>query len=321
MLDRRRFLKAGFAAATVGAITGMPMPSFAQQAVIRSDVREAGLVGRLHALPDAQRRTTVIMLNGSDGGLPSARDADDLAQAGYPVLALAYFKDWRAQPEGVPASLEQIPLEYFFGAIDWLKRRPEVDPTRIVVMGLSRGGELALLLGSLRPDLAGVIAYSPSDWVWGGIPAASAPRVANAPVKPAWTLGGRPLAFRQMSFTPGTSMREAFLRAPASEPARIPVERIRGAVLLQSSTADALWPSDVYADEAAARLGKRSGRATMQNLHYADASHLLMGTGPAMTKLQIPGTTFSIDFGGTAEGTIKARAEAWAASKRFLAAL
>lgn len=74
-------------------------------------------------------------------------------------------------------------------------------------------------------------------------------------------------------------------------------------------------------DEAAACLAKRPGRATVQNLPYLNASHLPMGTGVAMTELQVPGTTFSIDYGGTAEGTITARAEAWAASKRFLAAL
>jgi hypothetical protein len=57
------------------------------------------------------------------------------------------------------------------------------------------------------------------------------------------------------------------------------------------------------------------------NLQFDQASHLLMGTGPGMTKFQLPGTQRVFEFGGTVEGTTHARQQAWAAAKRFLAAL
>jgi dienelactone hydrolase len=285
-------------------------------AVEQVEVRQDGIVGRFHFASGARARTAVILLGGSEGGLPPAKDADDLARSGYPTLALGYFKDWRGQPDGLPASLNEIPLEYFFHAIDWLKRQPEVDPDRIVLMGQSRGGELVLLLGSLRPDVAGVIAFSPSDRVWGGLsffgPPATAPR-------PAWTLAGNAVPFQKVAPQRGGPMRDWFTRSQPDEAARIPVDRIRGSVLLISSKADALWPSTTFADEAAAALAKRPGKARMENLQFDDAAHLLMGTGPGMTKLQFPGSSFSIDFGGTPEGTAKARAAAWQAAKRFLA--
>ncbi|UYY75838.1 acyl-CoA thioester hydrolase/BAAT C-terminal domain-containing protein [Sphingomonas sp. R1] len=279
------------------------------------DVREDGIVGRFHAVPGTHAATAVLLLGGSEGGLPPARDADDLARNGHPVLALAYFKNWQGQPAGLPASLTEIPLEYFFRAIDWLKRQPQVDPRRVVIIGQSRGAELALLLASLRPDLAGVVAFSPSDRVWSGL-SIFGPRAAGQ--RPAWTRNGVPVPYQQVAETQGAPMRAGFEQAIPDPAAHIQVERITGPVLLVSSKADAIWPSTVYADAAAAILARRRGKVRVENLQFPDASHLLMGTGPGMTTLQIPGTSFRIAFGGTPEGTARARAAAWDATKRFL---
>lgn len=295
MLNRRLVL-IGAAASAAGAA----LAQFPRVAIERTEVREDGFVGSFHFAHAARNRTTVIMLNGSDGGLPSVKDANDLALSGYPTLALAYFKDWRGEPTGLPASLNEIPLEYFFRAIDWLKRQPQVDPARIVLMGQSRGGELVLLLASLRPDVAGVVAFSPSSRVWGGIPPYGSP---PGPTRPAWTLAGKPVAFQDTAFDPSAPMRQWFVRAKPVEAARIPVERIHGSVLLVSSRADTVWPATTYADEAAARLAKQPDGRRVENLQFTDAGHLLMGTGPGITKFEIPGSNFTFDFGGTAQGT------------------
>jgi uncharacterized protein len=319
MLNRRHLLAATLSALiliTAPAHARTPVPQTAP--VEHQDIRQDGIVASFHYAPGVKGRTAVILVGGSEGGLPPAQDADDLARSGYPTLALAYFQGWRGRGEGLPATLNAIPLEYFFRAIDWLKRQPQVAPDRIVLMGQSRGGELVLLLGSLRPDIAGVIAFSPSDRVWAGLPVFGAPPAAP---RPAWTLAGRPVPFQSPVPQPAGAMRETFLHAQPVEAARIPVERIRGPVLLVSSKADALWPSTRFADEAAATLAHRRGKARVQNLQFDDAAHLLMGTGPGMTKLQFPGTRFTLDFGGTPEGTARARAAAWDAAKRFLAKL
>lgn len=273
-------------------------------------VRENGVVGELHFVPGAQHRTSVIMLNGSDGGIPSAKDARDLARSGYTVLSLAYFRNWNGQPDGVPAALREIPLEYFFRAIDWLKGQPQVDRHRIVLMGQSRGAELALLLASRRPDIAGVIAFSPSAYVWHAV---------GVEGVPAWTENGKPLPYRASADDQALSPFDRFAKAAPMTAARIPVETIRGPVLLLSSRTDGVWPASNYADDIAISL-RASGRR-VQNVQFDDASHLLMGTGPGITKFQIPGTTITIDFGGSPEGNARARTEAWAAAKRYLADL
>src|SRR5439155_23230408 len=161
------------------------------QDVQRVDVREGGLVGHFYAASGASGRTGVLMLGGSGGGYPDEAAARDLARAGHPVLALAYFRDYG----GNPAELEQrqlrdVPLEYIFEGLDWLQARPEVRADRIVLMGESRWAELALMIGSLRPDVAGVIAYSPSDLRWG----------AGGGGAAAWTLHGVPLSYSEVHF-------------------------------------------------------------------------------------------------------------------------
>lgn len=304
-------------ALTLAALIGtIPAPASFAADIETVPIRAGGIVGELHYPSTAHHATAVIMLNGSDGGTPSAKDADDLARSGYTVLALAYFKDDRGQPEGLPASLNDIPLEYFFHAIDWLKARPEVDRSRIVLMGQSRGAELALLLGSIRRDVASVIAFSPSSHVWQGIP----PR-GSTEMRPAWTLGGKPVPYQLNAFDPKLPTREWFARATPIEAARIHVEDIHGPVMLVSSKTDGLWPATAYADEIAATIAAHHPDHPVTNLQFDDASHLLMGTGPGMTKFQIPGTTTTFDFGGTPQGNARARAKAWAAAKNFIAAM
>jgi uncharacterized protein len=271
---------------------------------------EGGVVGVLHYPADRRRRTTVVMLNGSDGGIPSAKDAADLAASGYVVLALAYFSNWNGQPAGLPAALKDIPLEYVFRALDQLKTRPQVDARKIVLMGQSRGAELALLVGSLRNDIAGVVAFSPSSYVWHAV---------ATPGAPAWTLGGKPVPFRDTLADPALAPGDWFVRAPPMASARIRVENIKGPVMLISSRDDKVWPASAYADEIAATLAGHGRRVT--NLQFDDASHLLMGVGPGITRFQIPGATTTFEFGGTVEGNTRARREAWAAAKRFLAAI
>src|SRR3989454_5479154 len=97
------------------------------QDVQRVDVREAGLVGHFYAASGASGRTGVLMLGGSEGGYPDEAAARDLARAGYPVLALAYFRDRGGDPpELEQKQLRKVPLEYIFKALDWLEARPEV---------------------------------------------------------------------------------------------------------------------------------------------------------------------------------------------------
>ena len=285
------------------------------QEVQRVDVRDAGVVGHFYTASGASRRTGVLMLGGSGGSYPDEAAARDLARAGFPVLALAYFRD----REGNPLELEQqqlrkVPLEYVFKALDWLEARPEVRADRIVLMGESRGAELALMIGSLRPDVAGVIAYSPQELRWGAVGGGDA----------AWTLHGLPLPYAEGVYNRATPMSQFtdILDGPADvrNAAAIEVERIHGPVLLISSRADAVSPSARMANDIEARLRAHGFSYGVENVQYEDASHLLMGFGPGITEIRVR-NTFTMHFGGTAEGTETARNSGWARAKEFLSRL
>ena len=125
--------------------------------VRRLPVSDGGLRGVFLVPPGSERHRGVLVVGGSNGGLP-IRPAAWLASHGYAVLALAYFRY-----QDLPPQLEAIPLEYFERALAWMSQRPEISGDRFAVMGTSRGGELALQLGSMFPRISAVVAYVPSN--------------------------------------------------------------------------------------------------------------------------------------------------------------
>ncbi len=263
-------------------------------------VRANGLVGVFYQPPGSERHPAVIVLSGSGGGVPPASGhAGGLASRGYAVLALAYFG-----AEGLPRSLSRIPLEYFGKALDWLAAQPAVDPTRIGVLGTSRGGELALLLGSVFPQLRSVVAYVPANVVWGGC--------CDSRNEPSWTVEGRPLAFVS-----------AFgARDVASmERATIKVERIKGPVLLISGRDDHVWNSSGMSEKVMARLQRNRFPYVYKHLSYDDAGHAIgrpYTSAMDLNDTRHPLTGRIMQFGGTPEGTAHAREDSWRQMLGFL---
>jgi pimeloyl-ACP methyl ester carboxylesterase len=173
---------------------------------------------------------------------------------------------------------------------------------------------LALIIGSLRPDVAGVIAYSPQELRWAAVGGGG----------PAWTLNGVPLPYAEGIYNRATPMSQFtdILDGPADvrDAAAIDVEHVHGPVLLISSRADALSPSARMANDIEARLRAHGFSYRVENVQYEDASHLLMGFGPGLTEIRV-NERFTMHFGGTAKGTETARNSGWARVKEFLARL
>jgi dienelactone hydrolase len=211
---------------------------------------ETGFFGSWHAPPGSRHHTAILLFGGSEGGMFGEQTADVLAAHGYPVLDLAYF----AEP-GLPQDLANIRLEYFERALRWLARQPQVDPRRIVTFGVSRGGELSLLLASTFPKLVhGAVGYVPASQVHGSL--------GGNGTAPAWTYRGKPI----WGGTP------------------IPVERIAGPVFVVGGGSDALWSSSSYVQQIAQRLHAH-GRHDVTALVYPGAGHLV---GEAVPRLVIP---------------------------------
>lgn len=201
-------------------------------------------------------RPAVLIFGGSEGGLDQDLEASLLASHGYPTLSLAYFKE-----PGLPLVLQNIPLEYFVTALTWLSQQPGVDASRLVVHGVSRGSEAALLLGVNFPQLVhGVIALVPSD-----VALCSSPGCRGA----AWTLRGVPLPYTMEVNTP----------LPTDQPAAVfAVERINGPILMDCGGQDQVWNSCEYADAMQARLASFPHSHTL--LTYPNGTHYVGFTVP-----------------------------------------
>ena len=280
-------------------------------------VRERGLVGTAYYPSAAGRLPAMIVLPGSQGGIPLPGSyAGGLASHGYVVFALAYFN-----VEGLPPFLQNIPLEYFATAVEWLKSQPSVDATHVGVLGTSRGGELALLLGATYPSaFRVVVANVPSSVVWPGL--------GDDPEALAWTLNGKPLAAVRGRFSPvdmALSSRDRFLKRlqdPAATHAEIPVERIDAPVLMFSGKDDQLWPSDVFAARVVDRLKSHHFAHPVEHYSYEHAGHQItrpfVPTGDAGQPRIHPVTKRPNVLGGTPEGQAKANEDSWTKLLTFL---
>lgn len=273
------------------------------------EVGDDGLVAKLFVPPGSGARPAVVVVGDANGGMRGQElFAELLASRGYVALALAYFDAGE-----LPADLQNIPLEYFDRAIDWLEAHPVVDVDRLGVLGGSKGGELALLLASRDPRLRAVVAISPSGVVFQGIP--SRPRASS------WMAGGEPLPF--IGYASDSRFGESGLlvdlysasldAASPEELARaaILVENICGPVLLLAGQRDHMWPASRMAREVRDRLRRHDHPFAVELLDFADAGHEVGGPGwgPA---------SVARSMGGTRRGKAYALAEGWQRTLGFL---
>ena len=272
-------------------------------------------------------RPTAVVVGGSEGGAPE-RAAAALASEGFAAMAVAYFG-----VGALPRELEEIPLEYFTGVFAWLAGRSELAGDRLVIVGRSRGAELALLLASRFPEVVtGVIAYVPSCLVWQSAP--SSQLMARATARSSWTFEGKPLPFVPAAAVTAEDS-DTFARFIAGQPiafrpfferamrehdavaeAAIAIENIAGPILLISAGDDQLWPSQAFCEMALARLEARGHRFAHRHLCYEAAGHLL----------GIPGTMYgpgaprfpSLHMGGSLSADDQASKASWPMVVDFL---
>ena len=171
----------------------------------------------------------------------------------------------------------------------WLAGRPEAAGNRLAVMGTSRGGELALQLGSMFPSIGAVVAYVPANVRY---PACC----GETRVPYAWTWHGQPLPCLLPRFARDAAM---------ARDAAIEVERTGGPVLMISGEDDHLWRSWEMADAVAERLKRAHFAYSFENLKYPHAGHSSgrPGIQPAWhAPMRHPISGRLNDLGGSAKG-------------------
>jgi len=294
-----------------------PPNDLTKTGVWRQELR-TNVIGDFYLPPNTGSLPGLILLGGSDGQPMKERSAL-LASNGYAVLNLFYFGRGP-----LPKEFAEVPLEYLTNAVSWLQAHERVDPARIGVIGHSRGAEAALLIATLRSDVKAVVVVAPSSVVWPG-PGAS------GYFQSAWSLNRKELPYVPLKFSKGFG---AFLKElggetqiehrplfehglknkRAVELATIPVEKIRGALLLISGKDDRVWPSTPMAEMIIARLRERPHALTVRHITYENAGH----------SFGLPGVTQSdnsktiLKMGGTVAGNAEAAVQSWQTTLEFL---
>lgn len=234
----------------------------------RIPIRDHGLVGTLFRR--GRPTKAVLLLGGASGGFREEW-ALQLAEEGFAALSLAYFA-----AESLPPQLSRIPLEYFENAIEFLRH----DVEKVGCCGVSRGGELSLILGSLfAKRINAIAAHVPSSVVYGALDV--------HPTIPAWLYKGKPFApsapFQYKEIASGESEGSAIFTTPffldgmqdrsAYSASAIPVEKIECPLLIISAEDDQMWPSSVFAEQIVSRLDAYQSPIYRQHLSYPKVGH------------------------------------------------
>ncbi len=287
--------------------------------VDRCPIRERGLVGTFFFHSKSGLLPTIIVLGGSEGGLPES-NAALLASYGFNTLALAYFGI-----EDLPKELVDIPLDYIERAVDWLSDNLNVDSMRIGIFGTSKGGELALLSASMFSSIKAVVGYVPSGVVYPGI----AQTVGSS-----WNFKGKslPFAYREIPKELASEMNRARQMgepiiwrktyqywAESENQAEIAVENINGPILLISGGDDQLWPADLLSEKIITRLNERNHPYDYEHINYPKAGHSFVVPGLPTTQSVVSPFAggMKLLLGGNPKDNSQAQFDAWEKVKVF----
>ncbi|MCX7746693.1 MAG: hypothetical protein N2645_07370 [Clostridia bacterium] len=249
---------------------------------VKKEVNVNGIIADLYYNESARNQRVIMLLGGSFPGKSWSGDMDsktrmDLLARGYALLSMAYFG-----MEGLPPTLQSIPLEYFEKSIDWVLKQPGIDRSGVAVMGGSKGGEAALLIASYFPrKVKAVVGLVPASNVFQGL---------GPGEKSSWSYKGKNLSFAPFIYNENYKKaleiwetehkdmwvevyRDALRDPEAERKSAIPIERAKCPVFLLSGKLDTSWPSFNMCESLIKRLKENHYKYSYQHVSYDHAGH------------------------------------------------
>jgi dienelactone hydrolase len=245
----------------------------AEAVVQKKTINKKDIVADFFFCKNADNQRPLILLGGAEGGKALSEQTDKIniaIQRGYAVLVLAYFGI-----DGLPPTLQSIPLEYFENAVDWVCKQPNIDPNGVGIIAGSKGAEAALLLATTNHNIKAVVAIAPSAYVFWGI---RGPGGKNQTTS-SWSRGDK-----DISFAPMVSDKEKVIRAmrtgkflpiyseaiasPDAARGEIKIELAKAPILFVSGKKDELWPSFKMAESMMRRLKENKYPYHCEHISY-----------------------------------------------------
>ncbi|XP_069453118.1 acyl-coenzyme A thioesterase 6 [Ovis canadensis] len=277
---------------------------FLAPGVRREPVRAGRVRGTLFLPPGSKPFPGILDLFGSSGGVCEYR-ASLLAGHGFAVLALAYFRF-----EDLPEHLNDVCLEYFEEAVDFMLQHPKVKGPGVGLLGYSKGGDLCLSMASFLKGITATV-------------------VINACV--ANTLA--PLCYKDMiipelsyDLKKYTITESGFLNfvdiwgnplEKTNHQSLIPLEKAQGPFLFIVSMDDHNWKSEVYAHIASERL-QAHGKDRPQIIYYPGTGHCIEPPYFPLCRASVHAVLGQPVFhGGEPKAHSNAQADAWQQIQTF----
>jgi dienelactone hydrolase len=234
------------------------------------------LVANLYLPKTDKKVPVVIAFGGSEGGIGAGNsNGEMMAPHGLAVLGLAFFNE-----KGISKTLDQIPIEYFINAINYLETHASIDSSKIGVVGGSRGAEAAFLLATLDDRIKSVVVTTPSKVAWYGL---------TLP-KSAWTYNGLDIPALNLALDSNAKLFERFQVALQNEDnvnqSLFKFENINGPVLLISAKKDQVWPSYQMSKDIEMYLQQKGFEYAVTHNAYQTGHGFSQETAPAI-KLSI----------------------------------
>ena len=276
-------------------------------------INDNGFQANYFVKKDTEKKASIVLIGGGQWG---DYWGQQFANRGYSGLSLPYTRR-----EGLPKLPEEINLEYFEKALAWLKKQPEVDPDKIIVMGASRNAELSLVIAAILTDfVGGVIAFAPSSVSWSN----TVLPYNSDDLKPSWKYQGVAIPYVPMNKILGNETnkietleywKSGLTKTDYVTQATIKVENIKGPILLFSGNDDLVWPSSLMADMIEQRIKESNFKYSFQNIKYKKSGHLISSNPESNSdsrigKINIDGKDYEFEYGGTNEGDYKAKQDA-----------
>jgi len=284
-------------------------------------INDNGFQANFFAKENIENKTAVVLIGGGQWG---DYWSQEIAKKEMVGISLPYVGK-----EGLPKLPEEIDLEYFESALNWLRKQKSVNPEKIIVMGASRNAELALIIASIFPDMiSGVIAYAPSSVSWSN----TVLPYNSDELKASWKYNGIDIPYLPMTKISGNDTdkirmldywENGLSKIDSTHKSHIKVELIKGPILLFSGVDDKVWPSAKMADMIENRLNNNNFKFNFKSIKYQNAGHSI-STNPKelsdlkIGKININEKDYEYEFGGTAEGDLKARKDAYLQVFEFL---
>ncbi|XP_062406713.1 acyl-coenzyme A thioesterase 1-like [Sardina pilchardus] len=278
---------------------------FMKEGIQRVVVTDGKIRGTLFIPPGPGPFPGVVDLYTLGGG-PSEPRASLLANKGFVVLALAFYRY-----KDLPKTVDQLDLEYFEEGIRFLQKQPKVKGSGVGVISISKSGDLALSMASFLTGIKAAVTIN------GCCANTLFPLKYKDIVIPALMADIKKVSLTEQGLL-DTSKAMADPTANENLASVIPVERAHDCnFMFVASEDDMNWDSVAYAELAAQRL-RDSGKENFEIVRYPKAGHFVdvpfmpfypSGIHAAVGKV--------VAFGGEAKTNAHAQVDLWGRVQEF----